>query len=210
MAIYDLDLDNVTEAMIDASKRGVRVRVVTDTDNLKNEPIAKLKEAKIPIIDDKRSAIMHHKFAVVDGEAVWMGSWNFTVYDSYRYNNNGALWRNRPLAQVPPSSGNRGKFAFVRATGSRPHNNERGVRIEAYPPADNPSPTIIRRIRGRTAVVFSLPFTHEDRQAMRPACQASRSGVSSRRPAPRRPTVRASIRRFGMLGPMCSRTATAT
>jgi phosphatidylserine/phosphatidylglycerophosphate/cardiolipin synthase-like enzyme len=172
MAIYDLDLENVTAALIDAGKRGVRVRVITDTDNLKNEPIEQLKAAKIPVVEDKRSAIMHHKFTVVDGASVWMGSWNFTVYDTYRYNNNGALWRSRPLAEkytVEFEQLFEGKIgASTRKAKSAADvvvDAARDVRIEAYfTPEDNPAPEIVKRVEGaRTSVLFlAYSFTDND------------------------------------------------
>ena len=52
-----------------------------------------MRRASIPIVDDKRRPIMHHKFAVVDGQAVLTGSWNFTTGDTYRLNNNAVILR---------------------------------------------------------------------------------------------------------------------
>lgn len=94
VADYDFDLLNVAEAMARAQERGVRVRMVTDSDTLNNRgnrevqaALRALRRARVPIVDDKRPAIMHHKFAVVDGEWVATGSWNFTSGDTYRLNN---------------------------------------------------------------------------------------------------------------------------
>ncbi|MFN8569541.1 MAG: phospholipase D-like domain-containing protein [Kouleothrix sp.] len=94
MAIYDFDLENVANALAAAAKRGVRVRMVTDTDTLTSanpavqRALAIVKDAGIPIVDDQRPAIMHDKFVVVDGVTIWTGSWNFTDGDTYRLNNN--------------------------------------------------------------------------------------------------------------------------
>jgi len=94
MAIYDFDLENVAQALAQAAGRGVRVRMVTDTDTLTNKnaqvqrAFAIVKRAKIPIVDDQRPAIMHNKFVVIDNQAVWTGSWNFTDGDTYHLNNN--------------------------------------------------------------------------------------------------------------------------
>src|SRR3954470_79123 len=79
MADYDFDLENVANALAKAAARGVRVRMVTDTDTLTNDDpkVQKafdiLKQAKIPIVDDQRGPIMHNKFMVVDSAAVWTG-----------------------------------------------------------------------------------------------------------------------------------------
>ena len=105
MADYDFDLENVANALAKAAARGVRVRMVTDTDTLTNDDpkVQKafdiLKQAKIPIVDDQRGPIMHNKFMVVDGAAVWTGSWNFTDGDTYRLNNNAIKIVSRDLAQ---------------------------------------------------------------------------------------------------------------
>ncbi|MCX6024138.1 MAG: phospholipase D-like domain-containing protein [Chloroflexi bacterium] len=106
VADYDFDLQNVAEAMARAAKRGVRVRMVTDTDTLtdtKNEEIQSafkiLKDAKIPIVEDKRSPIMHDKFTVADGEWVSTGSWNYTDGDTYRLNNWMGVFQNKQLAE---------------------------------------------------------------------------------------------------------------
>ncbi len=88
VAIYDFDLPVLAEALIAAAQRGVRVRVVTDTDAMEEETIQSLIEAGIPVVDDQRSAIMHDKFVVMDGVTVWTGSMNFTRNDAYRNNNN--------------------------------------------------------------------------------------------------------------------------
>jgi phosphatidylserine/phosphatidylglycerophosphate/cardiolipin synthase-like enzyme len=104
-ADYDFDLENVANALARAKARGVRVRFVTDTDTLtnKDETIQRawaiLKRADIPIVDDGRGPIMHHKFMVVDGEWVWTGSWNWTVGDTYRLNNNAIKIHSRELAE---------------------------------------------------------------------------------------------------------------
>jgi phosphatidylserine/phosphatidylglycerophosphate/cardiolipin synthase-like enzyme len=105
LADYDFDLENVASALAQAAGRGVRVRMVTDTDTLTNDDpkVQKafdiLKQAKIPIVDDQRGPIMHNKFMVVDGAAVWTGSWNFTENDTYRLNNNAIQIASRELAQ---------------------------------------------------------------------------------------------------------------
>ncbi len=106
VAAYDFDLRNVAEAMARAAGRGVRVRMVTDTDTIEDTDnaavvasLAVVKKAKIPIVDDRRGPIMHHKFTVVDGEWVSTGSMNYTSGDAYRLNNNLIVARSKQLAQ---------------------------------------------------------------------------------------------------------------
>jgi phosphatidylserine/phosphatidylglycerophosphate/cardiolipin synthase-like enzyme len=100
IAIYELDLDEIGEAILSARNRGVTVRLVTDTDELEElETLIRLEEAEIPIVTDERSPIMHNKFVVVDGQAVWTGSWNFTPNGTYRNNNNAIYIQSTQLAQ---------------------------------------------------------------------------------------------------------------
>lgn len=92
-AVYDFDLANVAAALARARGRGVQVRFVTDTDTWTstNSNVRTawriLSQAEIPIVDDRRGPIMHHKFMVVDAQRVWTGSWNWTTGDTYRLDN---------------------------------------------------------------------------------------------------------------------------
>lgn len=99
IAAYDFGLENVADALIRARERGIAVRVVTDTDNLENRPVQLVIEAGIPVIGDQRRALMHHKFAVIDGRTVITGAWNFAERDTYRHNNNAVLFDSVALAR---------------------------------------------------------------------------------------------------------------
>lgn len=105
VADYDFDLMNVADAMARAKRRGVQVRMVTDSDtvqNTKNEEIqaalGRVRDAGIRIVPDDRDSIMHDKFTVVDGEWVSTGSWNYTTGDTYRLNNWMGIFQSKPLA----------------------------------------------------------------------------------------------------------------
>jgi phosphatidylserine/phosphatidylglycerophosphate/cardiolipin synthase-like enzyme len=99
LAIYEFDLLPLADALLAATQRGVVVRVVTDTDSHEEPGIVALREAELPIVEDARSAIMHDKFVVIDGAAVWTGSLNFTRNDAYRNNNSFMYIRSTRLAQ---------------------------------------------------------------------------------------------------------------
>ena len=99
IAIYELDLKNVGEAILAARDRGVTVRIVTDSDNIEElDTLIMLEEEGIPMVPDERSAIMHNKFAVIDNRAVWTGSYNFTPNGTYRNNNNAIFIQSPELA----------------------------------------------------------------------------------------------------------------
>ncbi|MBP8973022.1 MAG: hypothetical protein KBH93_04035 [Anaerolineae bacterium] len=103
VAIYELESQPVTDALIRAAERGVRVRVVTDGEYGLESPDAtfdQLELAGIPIVSDgARRGYMHNKFVVIDGLYVWTGSTNLKPNAFYRNNNNAMLIRSSRLAQ---------------------------------------------------------------------------------------------------------------
>ncbi len=92
LALYDLHLGDesgalVTEALVGAARRGVAVRLAYNVDREGPIPVPPPPQAVpdqiealpvptrgVPGIPD----LMHHKYAVRDGEAVWTGSANWT------------------------------------------------------------------------------------------------------------------------------------
>lgn len=88
VAVYDLDLQSVTDALIEAYGRGVTVRVVMEGDNADKDQPQALVAAGIPVIEDGRSPVMHNKFLVIDNSITWTGSWNLTESGTYLNNNN--------------------------------------------------------------------------------------------------------------------------
>jgi phosphatidylserine/phosphatidylglycerophosphate/cardiolipin synthase-like enzyme len=99
MAMYHLDLWSVRDALIRAHRRGVVVQVVTD-DSYQDEPeIQALRDAGIPVVDDHRPGIMHHKFFVIDRDEIWTGSMNMTINGAYRNDNHLIRVRSKEVAE---------------------------------------------------------------------------------------------------------------
>jgi phosphatidylserine/phosphatidylglycerophosphate/cardiolipin synthase-like enzyme len=88
VALYDLNLWSIRDALLNAHQRGVEVRMVTDSDNILEPEIAELELAGIPVLGDRREPLMHHKFVVIDRLEVWTGSMNMTLNGAYRNENN--------------------------------------------------------------------------------------------------------------------------
>ena len=86
IAIQELNLLGITEALVSSQQRGVQVRLVLENDYADASQVKALQhldQAKIARIDDtadgsKGSGLMHHKFVVIDGRQVVPGSANFT------------------------------------------------------------------------------------------------------------------------------------
>ena len=116
---FDFDVQAIADAMARAKQRGCDVRLVTDGDttskatsdpNFPNrtkafdpayeQPFKTLRDAGIEVRDDgKRGAIMHNKFAVVNGSYVWSGSWNMSTDDTLRFWNNAEMMRSSEAAK---------------------------------------------------------------------------------------------------------------
>jgi len=99
VAMYRLDLWSIRDALLQAHRRGVRVRVVTESENATEDEILALQSAGVPVVDDERPHLMHHKFLVIDGEEVWTGSMNLTVNGAYRNDNNLVRIQSSALAE---------------------------------------------------------------------------------------------------------------
>ena len=88
VAAYSLSLNSVRNALINAYKRGVVVRMVMESTNMDGSDVKALMDAGVPIIGDNRPGLMHNKFMVIDKSEVWLGSMNFTDSGTYEDNNN--------------------------------------------------------------------------------------------------------------------------
>ncbi|HEU5100526.1 MAG TPA: phospholipase D-like domain-containing protein [Roseiflexaceae bacterium] len=220
IAAYDFDLQNVATALAQAAARGVRVRMVTDSDTLdraqgrqplalssptspeERETLAIISEqantqtqliqqaigivqrANIPIVDDQRPAIMHHKFVVVDNRAIWTGSWNFTDGDTYRLNNNAIKIVSTELAQNYTAEFEK---MFVQRQfgpnkprgGTDPVITLQGVRIENYfAPQDGVAAKIADRVAQAQQSIHFLAFSFTNDTIGQAMSARARAGVS--------------------------------
>ncbi len=99
IATFDLDSPTMIDALIEAERRGLTVRFVTD-DEHNPEPVTnRLRRNGISVVEDQRSALMHNKFVVIDERIVWMGSLNFTTNGVFCNNNVVVRWDSADLAE---------------------------------------------------------------------------------------------------------------
>jgi len=99
VAVYSLSLNSVRDALLRAHDRGVRVRVVMESDNRERSDPQRLIDAGIPVLGDRREGLMHNKFAVIDNSVVWTGSMNFTDSGAYQDNNDLIMIRSVKMAE---------------------------------------------------------------------------------------------------------------
>ncbi|MFN8534574.1 MAG: phospholipase D-like domain-containing protein [Dehalococcoidia bacterium] len=176
VAIYDFDLQNVATALARAKGRGVTVRLVTDTDTVENDDRAiqgafeTVRRAGIPVVPDKRGAIMHHKFVVRDGEAVWTGSYNFTTNDTFRHNNNALVIQSPQVAANYAGEFDqmfvRGRFGPNKTPGvPNPRVTLGGATIDTFfAPQDKIAARVVAAIRqARSSIYFmAFQFTNDE------------------------------------------------
>ncbi len=99
VAAFDLESESIAEALLQAYRRGVDVRIVTDSDYLDERGASRLLAEGVAIVGDGREAFMHNKFVVLDEDILWTGSWNLTYNGTYRNDNNVVLVRSPALVE---------------------------------------------------------------------------------------------------------------
>ena len=107
IASFEFDLTPVAEALIAAKQRGVEVQWVTDDEHgleADEEPghgqFEMLENAGIEVRSDDRTALMHNKFWIFDGQMVWTGSTNITENGIFDQNNNVLVIYSPALAAI--------------------------------------------------------------------------------------------------------------
>ena len=95
---FDIKLQAVADALIRAHQNRIKVRVVTETDYLKNPALGRISQAGIPVVSDYRSGLMHNKFIIVDHRYLWTGSFNLTDNGQNKNDNNALLLESPQLA----------------------------------------------------------------------------------------------------------------
>jgi len=90
-AFFELGLEKVREKLLEKSSQ-IDVKLITDSDYYDEVE-------ELPFVrQDNRSAFMHNKFCVLDGKAVWTGSFNPTERGAYYNNNNVVFYQSQFLA----------------------------------------------------------------------------------------------------------------
>lgn len=82
IAIYSLTQKDIVGAILDAKKRGLAVRIITDRTEAKTkaqaEALKQLKAVGIPIKENTHAGLMHLKVTIADKAVFTTGSFNYT------------------------------------------------------------------------------------------------------------------------------------
>ncbi|GIP32648.1 phospholipase D family protein [Paenibacillus sp. J2TS4] len=103
IAIYSLTHPEIVQAIKEAQKRGVAVRVITDKiqsgGKSQNEALKIVGSAGVPLKVNSHSGLMHHKMTIVDKKVVTTGSYNYSKAASTRNDEILMVIRDEEIAQ---------------------------------------------------------------------------------------------------------------
>jgi phosphatidylserine/phosphatidylglycerophosphate/cardiolipin synthase-like enzyme len=80
ICVFTITDDRISDAIVDAKQRGIRLRVITDDEKAADEgsDVDRLLRHDIELRTDRSPYHMHHKFALFDQRRVLTGSYNWT------------------------------------------------------------------------------------------------------------------------------------
>jgi phosphatidylserine/phosphatidylglycerophosphate/cardiolipin synthase-like enzyme len=186
VAAYSLDLWGLRDALINAHRRGVAVRMVMESDNLDAPEVGDPRSAAIPIAADRREYLMHHKFVIIDRLEVWMGSMNFTIGGAYFNDNNLLAIRSSHLARdfirefeemyIEDCFG-----ALSRADTPYPSVKIDGTFVEVYfAPEDGVAERVIELIRQAEKSIYFMAFSFTSDAIASAMIERAQAGVEVR------------------------------
>lgn len=184
---FEFNLPVLTQAVLNAHKRGVKVRMVVDTEHALEDDdstMSQLVKAGIPVVDDQRSAFMHNKFMILNSTTVWTGSWNFTINDTYRNNNNAVAIRSQRLVQNYQAEFNEmfeQKSFGPRSPANTPNSQftQDGDTIQNYfSPEDQVLPSLVATLTSAKRSVKFMTFSFTDYDAAKALLDRSAAGVT--------------------------------
>jgi phosphatidylserine/phosphatidylglycerophosphate/cardiolipin synthase-like enzyme len=194
---FDLNLPSVVDALVAASQRGVRVRVVVDRENgeqtlaasksptgAEYDAVQVFKNAGIPVVNGGRtSGLMHDKMVIVDSRIVLTGSLNLSYNDIFRNNNNLLVIANPTLIANYQAKFDEmfvdqrfGKQAIVGA--QTPQMVIDGVQVENYfSPIDLVMNKLIAYVQGAQKSIRFIAFTYTDANLANAMIERYQAGV---------------------------------
>jgi len=80
ICVFTITDDRITQAIRQAHDHNVKIRIITDNDKAfdPGSDVSQIRNLGIPIVTDKDSNHMHHKYAIFDGKTLLSGSYNWT------------------------------------------------------------------------------------------------------------------------------------
>ncbi len=183
-AIYDLNLWSIRDALLAAHRRGVSVRITAESDNLDEQEFQELKQAGIEVLGDRREALMHDKFVVIDRSEVWTGSMNFTTGGGYLDNNNLIRIQSAELAEDYTHEFEQmfveDHFGSQKQPGTpHPLVNIDGSQVEVYfSPEDGTLDHILSAIKAANSSIYFLAYSFTSDELAAAIAERAAAGVT--------------------------------
>ena len=185
VAVYSLNLPRIVTSLIARKQAGVDVRIVTEKDNRDNSEFKsaydQLAAAGIPIVTDNRSALMHHKFIVLDDNEVLAGSYNFDQNSTTYHKNNIVVIHSSGVAArfkaefLDMFAGNFG----TNKTDHSGMNTVNGTSVYTkFAPKSNCQSSILYHLNTANVSVYFNIFTFTDQQIADKLISLHKSGVT--------------------------------
>jgi len=174
MAMYYLTNKEITKSLIDAHKRGVKIKIFTDDKKVRSKRYRYLASQGINIRNDKNSkAIMHNKFLIIDQKLVWLSSANYTVYSFYRNYDNFIRIEDRDIARYYSR-----KFDSLYYRYRFIHRPFREGKVSIYfSPEHNFKEHLLKAIKKSKSSIKFLAFAFTDRDIAYALINAQKRGV---------------------------------
>lgn len=165
VAIHNVNLYNIRDALVAAAKRGVQVRMVVESENFTADELRPFAEAGIEIVGDNDPDLMHDKFTVIDHYEVWTGSFNYTLTDAYGNRNNLVRLRSTQLAENYTAEFNEmfEQHLFGEASPANtlhPQVSVNGTLVETYfGPEDDTLTRLVQLVSGANESIYVLAYS---------------------------------------------------
>jgi phosphatidylserine/phosphatidylglycerophosphate/cardiolipin synthase-like enzyme len=184
VAAYQFNLASLKNALLDAQRRGVTVRMVTDSDYLDEEAVQALIAAGIPVLGDRREGLMHDKFAIIDRQEVWTGSMNYTDNGAYLNDNNLIRIRSTRLAEDYLSEFEEmfvEDFFGPSSPANTPYSSLsiNGELLQVYfSPEDGTADHLVELIRGAKQSIYFLAYSYTSDEIALAMIDRAKAGVT--------------------------------
>jgi phosphatidylserine/phosphatidylglycerophosphate/cardiolipin synthase-like enzyme len=184
VAAYQFNLASIKNALLDAQRRGVTVRMVTDSDYLDEEAVQALIAAGIPVLGDRREGLMHDKFAIIDRQEVWTGSMNYTDNGAYLNDNNLIRIRSTRLAEDYLSEFEEmfvEDFFGPSSPANTPYSSLsiNGELLQVYfSPEDGTADHLVELIRGAKQSIYFLAYSYTSDEIALAMIDRAKAGVT--------------------------------
>lgn len=187
-AFYELSSPVISQLLIDAHRRGVRVRLVLEGNRMGSPCVRRLMDAGVPVVADDGEGLMHNKFAVIDGRMLWTGSYNATVNGATRNNNNALAIQSAALAEIFTAEfeemfdgrvfGNRREHGVFAPLRRRCHAVVHGTPVTAlFSPEDEVEDVLLGYIRRARVSVHFMAFSFTSNELGEELVRCHRRGV---------------------------------